>query len=277
MPRRGCASRALAWACCRFRRRSPAVHVPWRGGDGRAFGRVAADHAVPVLVAAAPPRAVRVGEIRGHARFVAQLGVPGELGAVVMRHSGAGGGRQPGEHGLLRRHARGGGLVGHDCGHGETGAPPDLGVQAAARADDAVGLPLAETVPVVPPVGAFADRRAQRDATAARTPAWPRRRMSTGGRPPGGSASRGHRDAPWRGARISAAATGPGATAPRPTPAGGPTPGAAVYAQPPCGAWPCGARARPRGSGPSTDPSWAAWAGTAGTIRSRWTGTTCRV
>ena len=33
------------------------------GGDGRAFGRVAADHAVPVLVAAAPPRAVRVGEI----------------------------------------------------------------------------------------------------------------------------------------------------------------------------------------------------------------------
>ena len=44
-----------------------------------------------------------------------------------------------------------------------------------------------------------------------------------------------------------------------------------------CGAWPCGTRARPRGSGPSTDPSWAAWAGTAGTIRSRWTGTTCRV
>ena len=46
------------------------------GGDGRAFGRVAADRAVPVLVAAAPPRAVRVGEMRGHARFVAQLGVP---------------------------------------------------------------------------------------------------------------------------------------------------------------------------------------------------------
>ena len=86
------------------------------GGDGRAFGQVAADDAVAVLVAAAPPRAVRVGEIRGHARFVAQLGVPGELGAVVMRHSGAGGGRQPGEHGLLRRHARGGGLVGHDRG-----------------------------------------------------------------------------------------------------------------------------------------------------------------
>ena len=177
------------------------------GGDGRAFGRVAADHAVPVLVAAAPPRAVRVGEIRGHARFVAQLGVPGELGAVVMRHSGAGGGRQPGEHGLLRRHARGGGLVGHDRGHEETGAPLDLGVQAAARADDAVGLPLAETAPVVPPAWAFAARRAQRDAAAARTPA------------------------------------------------GGPPPGAAVYAQPPRGAWPCGARARPRGSGPSTDPS----------------------
>lgn len=144
--------------------------MPWRGGDGRAFGRVAADHAVPVLVAAAPPRAVRVGEIRGHARFVAQLGVPGELGAVVMRHSGAGGGRQPGEHGLLRRHARGGGLVGHDRGHGETGAPLDLGVRVAARADDAVGLPLAETAPVVLPVWAFADRRAQRDAAAARRP-----------------------------------------------------------------------------------------------------------
>ena len=119
-----------------------------------------ADHAVPVLVAAAPPRAVRVGEIRGHARFVAQLGVPGELGAVVMRHSGAGGGRQP-----------------------------------------------------------------------------------------RGSASRGRRDAPWRGARTSAAATGPGATAPRPMPTGGPPLGAAVYAQPPCGVWPCGARGRPRSSG----------------------------
>lgn len=97
--------------------------------------------------------------------------MPGELGAVVMRHSGAGGGRQPGEHGLLRRHARGGGLVGHDRGHGETGAPLDLGVQVAARADDAVGLPLAETVPVVLPVWAFGDRRAQRDAAAAHTPA----------------------------------------------------------------------------------------------------------
>ena len=39
------------------------------------------------------------------------------------------------------------------------------------RADDAVGLPLAETAPVVLPVWAFADRRAQRDAAAARTPA----------------------------------------------------------------------------------------------------------
>lgn len=55
MPRRGCASRALAWACCRFRRRSPAVRVPWRGGDGRAFGRVAADRAVPVPTGANTP------------------------------------------------------------------------------------------------------------------------------------------------------------------------------------------------------------------------------
>ena len=39
------------------------------------------------------------------------------------------------------------------------------------RADDAVGLPLAETAPVVLPVWAFADRRAQRDAAVARTPA----------------------------------------------------------------------------------------------------------
>ena len=61
------------------------------GGDGRAFGRVAADHAVPVLVAAAPPRAVRVGGMRGHARFVAQLGVPGvdacRPGTMAMRHT----------------------------------------------------------------------------------------------------------------------------------------------------------------------------------------------
>lgn len=61
------------------------------GGDGRAFGRVAADHAVPVLVAAAPPRAVRVGGIRGHARFVAQLGVPGvdacRPGIMAMRRT----------------------------------------------------------------------------------------------------------------------------------------------------------------------------------------------
>ena len=62
-------------------------------------------------------------------------------------------------------------LSGTICGHGETGAPLDLGVQAAARADDAVGLPLAETAPVVLPVWAFAARRAQRDAAAARTPA----------------------------------------------------------------------------------------------------------
>ena len=143
------------------------------------------------------------------------------------------------------------------------------------RADDAVGLPLAETAPVVLPAWAFADRRAQTGrgcgpharrrpcacaggraaGTGPTAPAWPCRRISTGRRSPGGSASRGRRDAPWRGARISAAATGPGATAPRPTPAGGPPPGAAVYAQPPRGAWPCGARARPRGSGPSTDPS----------------------
>ena len=139
------------------------------GADGRAFGRVAADHAVPVLVAAAPPRAVRVGEIRGHARFVAQLGVPGELGAVVMRHSGAGGGRQPGEHGLLRRHARGGGLVGHDLrpwGNGRAARPRCAGCGPAPMTPSASRSP--KRLPSSCPHGRSQIDVRKRDAAAAR-------------------------------------------------------------------------------------------------------------
>ena len=142
------------------------------GGDGRAFGRVAADHAVPVLVAAAPPRAARVGEIRGHARFVAQPGVPGELGAVVMRHSGAGGGRQPGEHGLLRRHARGGGLVGHDLrpwGNGRAARPRCAGCGPAPMTPSASRSP--KRLPSSCPHGRSQIDVRKRDAAAARTPA----------------------------------------------------------------------------------------------------------
>ena len=58
--------------------------------DARALGQVAADRAVAVLVAAAPARRVRGGEVGGHAEPFAQFRVAGELGAVVVRDAGPG-------------------------------------------------------------------------------------------------------------------------------------------------------------------------------------------
>lgn len=60
------------------------VHVH---GDRGAFGQVAADHAVPVPVASAPPGAVGVGEVGEHAQGLDERAVRGELAAVVHRHA----------------------------------------------------------------------------------------------------------------------------------------------------------------------------------------------
>ena len=57
--------------------------------DLAAFGRIPADHAIPVLVASPPPAGVRVGEARVHARPVAQARAAGEPGAVVARDGDA--------------------------------------------------------------------------------------------------------------------------------------------------------------------------------------------
>ena len=107
-----------------------------------------ADHAVPVLVASPPPAGVRVGEVRVHARPVAQARVAGEPGAVVVRDADARAGRQRREHRQPRPDAFPGGLAGHDPGHEEPGLPLDLGVRVASGADHAVGLPMAETAAV---------------------------------------------------------------------------------------------------------------------------------
>lgn len=119
------------------------LHVPRHvGADGGPFGQVSPDHAVPVLVAAALPGAVRIGELGGHPQPVAKLGMPGELRAVVVGDAGPGVRRQRGEQRRLGVEARPGRLVGNDAGHGEPGPALDLGVQMAARPDDAVGLPI---------------------------------------------------------------------------------------------------------------------------------------
>lgn len=87
--------------------------------DRAAFGQVAADHAVAVLVARPLPAGVWVGEVRGHAQFVTQPRVVCELGAVVVRDTGPGAG--------------GGALVRDDARHEEPGPPFDPGVQVGRR------------------------------------------------------------------------------------------------------------------------------------------------
>ena len=129
------------------------------------------DRAVAVLVAAAPVRRVRVGEVGGHAEPFAQFRVAGGLGAVVVRDADPGPGRQRGEHEELRSDAFAGGLVGHDARHKETRAPFDLGVQVASRADGAVGLPLAEPGTVGWSVGPLVDGCPERYAAPGHAPA----------------------------------------------------------------------------------------------------------
>ena len=116
--------------------------------DLAAFGQIPADHAVPVPVASPPPAGARVGEVRVHARLVAQARAAGEPGAVVVRDADARAGRQRREHRRLRPDAFPGGLAGHDPGHEEPGLPLDLGARVASGADHAVGLPMAETAAV---------------------------------------------------------------------------------------------------------------------------------
>ena len=132
---------------------------------------MAVDRAVAVLVAAAPVRRVRVGEVGGHAEPFAQFRVAGGLGAVVARDAGPGPSRQRGEHEEPRSDAFAGGLAGHDARHKETRAPFDLGVRAASHADDAVGLPLAEPGTVGWPAGPLVDGCPERYAAPGHAPA----------------------------------------------------------------------------------------------------------
>ena len=80
---------------CLFRGATPLLILQFPQFPGHAhpnlaaFGRIPADHAVPVLVASPPPAGVRVGEARVHARPVAQARAAGEPGAVVARDGDA--------------------------------------------------------------------------------------------------------------------------------------------------------------------------------------------
>ncbi|AUD84512.1 Hypothetical protein NRBB56_0456 [Bifidobacterium breve] len=108
MPRRGCASRALAWACCRFRRWSPAVRVPWRGrwacvwagggGSCRSCSRCRR-----AATSCTGRRNTWPCPVRRAARRAGR--------ARCRRHASLRCGRRPGEHGLLRRER--GGAEGH--------------------------------------------------------------------------------------------------------------------------------------------------------------------
>lgn len=97
-----------------------------------------------------PPRrrlGIRVGKIRGHTQFVAKPGVAGELGPLSYVTLSPPGQRR--EHYQPRVGAPLGGLVRNDAHHKSSDLPPHLGVQVRVDADDAVGLPMAEPVPVV--------------------------------------------------------------------------------------------------------------------------------
>ena len=80
---------------CLFRGATPLLILQFPQFPGHAhpnlaaFGRIPADHAVPVLVASPPPAGVRVGEARVHARPVAQARAAGGPGAVVARDGDA--------------------------------------------------------------------------------------------------------------------------------------------------------------------------------------------
>ena len=82
-------------ARCLFRGATPLLILQFPQFPGHAhpnlaaFGRIPADHAVPVLVASPPPAGVWVGEARVHARPVAQARAAGEPGAVVARDGDA--------------------------------------------------------------------------------------------------------------------------------------------------------------------------------------------
>lgn len=74
-------------ARCLFRGATPLLILQFPQFPGHAhpnlaaFGRIPADHAVPVLVASPPPAGVRVGEARVHARPVAQARAADEPGS----------------------------------------------------------------------------------------------------------------------------------------------------------------------------------------------------
>lgn len=136
-------------------------------GEVGAFGEIAAELAVFVLVAAALPGAVGVGEVAGHAQGLVHDAVAAGLATVVPGAADAGGGGQGGVDVQLGPAGGRGALVGHEAGDQETGAAFHAGVQAGLGgygADDRVRLPMTELRPGVRPARAQGDGRASGDA-----------------------------------------------------------------------------------------------------------------
>lgn len=138
------------------------------------FGQIAADPAVPVLVAATLPGTVRVGEVREHAQRLVHQHVQARLRAVVPRAVDARGRRDVLED-LVFGPGRGGRAPVVDEPGEQPAAPAlHLRVHAAPRrrgADHRVRLGMAEPLPGSDRLGPVRDGRAHRDARPFRLPA----------------------------------------------------------------------------------------------------------
>ena len=138
------------------------------------FGQIAADPAVPVLVAATLPGTVRVGEVREHAQRLVHQHVQARLRAVVPRAVDARGRRDVLED-LVFGPGRGGrALVVDEPGEQPAAPALHLRVHAAPRrrgADHRVRLEMAEPLPESDRLGPVRDGHAHRDARPFRLPA----------------------------------------------------------------------------------------------------------
>lgn len=138
------------------------------------FGQIAADPAVPVLVAATLPGTVRVGEVREHAQRLVHQHVQGRLRAVVPRAVDARGRRHALEYLVLGPGRGGRALVVDEPGEQPAAPALHLRVHAAPRrrgADHRVRLEMAEPLPGSDRLGPVRDGHAHRDARPFRLPA----------------------------------------------------------------------------------------------------------
>lgn len=138
------------------------------------FGQIAADPAVPVLVAATLLGTVRVGEVREHAQRLVHQHVQGRLRAVVPRAVDARGRRHALEYLVLGPGRGGRALVVDEPGEQPAAPALHLRVHAAPRrrgADHRVRLEMAEPLPGSDRLGPVRDGHAHRDARPFRLPA----------------------------------------------------------------------------------------------------------